>query len=72
MTNYDHIKFGGPVFWDILSTLFARMFSSVKVPSQFKVKLILPLLKGRGLRNITKITTVALPCSLCSVKSLQV
>ena len=33
MTTYEHIKFGGPVLWDILSTLFARMFSSVKVPS---------------------------------------
>ena len=31
MTTYEHITFGGPVLWDILSTLFARMFSPVKV-----------------------------------------
>ena len=49
MTTYDYIKFRGPVLWDILSTLFARMFSSVKVPYQFKVELILPLFKGKGL-----------------------
>ena len=48
MTTYEHIKFGGPVLWDILSTLSARMFSSVKVPSQFKVELILPLFNGRA------------------------
>ena len=45
---------GGPVLWDILSTLFARMFSSVKVPSQFKVELILPLFKGKGLEAHNK------------------
>ena len=49
MTTHEHIKFRGPVLWDILSTLFARMFSLVKVPSQFKVELILLLFKGRGL-----------------------
>ena len=49
MTTYEHIKFGGPVLWDILSILFARMFSSGKVPSQFKVELILSLFKGKGL-----------------------
>ena len=40
--------------WDILSTLFARMFSSVKVPFQFKVELILPLFKGKGLEAPNK------------------
>ena len=30
------------------------MFSSVKVPSQFKVELILPLLKGKGLEPHNK------------------
>ena len=49
-----HIKFGRPVLWDILSTLFARMFSSVKVPSQFEVELILPLFKGKGLETHNK------------------
>ena len=54
MTTYEHIKSGRPVLWDILSTLFARMFSSVKVPSQFKVELILPLFKGKGLEAHNK------------------
>ena len=55
ITTYEHIKFGGPVLWDILSTFFARTFSSVKVPSQFKVELILPLLfKGKGLEAHNK------------------
>ena len=54
MTTYEHIKFGRPVLWDILSTLFAGMFSSVKVPSQFKVELILPLFKGEGLEAHNK------------------
>ena len=54
MTTYEHIKFGGPILWDILSTSFARMFSSVKVPSQLKVELILPLFKGKGLEAHNK------------------
>ena len=37
MTTYEHIKFGGPVLQDILSTLLARMFSSVKVKYESKV-----------------------------------
>ena len=45
MTTYEHIKFGGPVLWE---------FSSVKIPSQFKVELILPLFKGKGLEAHNK------------------
>ena len=46
MTTYEDMKFEGPNLGDILSTLFARMFSSVKVQSQLKVELILPLFKA--------------------------
>ena len=54
MTNYEHMKFGGPVLWDILSTLFARMFSSIKVLSQFNVELTLPVFKGKGVEAHNK------------------
>ena len=54
MTTYEDIKFGGPVLCDILSILFARMLSSVKIPSQFKAELILPLFKGKGLEAHNK------------------
>ena len=54
MTTYEHIKFRGPVLWDILFTLFARMFSPVKVPSQFRVELILRVFKGKWLEAHNK------------------
>ena len=70
MTIYDHIQFGGPVLWDILSTLFATMFSWVKVPSQFKTELILPLLKGKGLEahNKDNYCSIAMFSVLRSIK----
>ena len=60
--------------WDILSTLFARMFSSVKVPSQFKVELILPLFKGKGLEahnkdNYLGIAMFSVFCKVFEMKS---
>ena len=69
MTTYEHIKFGEPVLLDILSTLLARIFSSVKVPSQFKVELILPLFKGKGLEahnkdNYRGISTFSVFCKV--------
>ena len=48
MTTYEHLKYGGPVLWDILSKLYLSLFASCDVPSQFKTFLILPLFKGKG------------------------
>ena len=69
MTTYKHIKFVGPILWDILSTLFARMFSSVKVPFQFKVELISPLFKGKGLEahNKDNYRSIAMFSVFCKV-----
>ena len=69
ITTYEDIKFGGPVLWDILSILFARMLSSVKVPAQFKAELILPLFKGKGLeaRNKDNYRGIAMFSVFCKV-----
>ena len=55
--------------WDILSTSFAKMFSSVKVPSQFKVELILPLFKRKGLEvhNEDNYRSIAMFSVFCKV-----
>ena len=47
-TSYEHLRYGGPVLWDILSKLYLSLFISCSVPSQFRTLFILPLFKGKG------------------------
>ena len=46
--TYEHLRYGGPVLWDILSKLYLSLFISCSVPSQFRTFSILPLFKGKG------------------------
>ena len=32
MTTYEHLKYEGPVLWDILSKLYLSLFVSCDVP----------------------------------------
>ena len=48
MITYEHLRYGGPVLWDILSKLYLSLFISCSVPSQFRTFFILPLFKGKG------------------------
>ena len=48
MTTYEHLKYRGPIIWDILSKLYLSLFVSCDVPSQFRTFFILPSFKGEG------------------------
>ena len=51
---YEHVKYGGPDLWKIVHVLYTEMLDSVSVPSGSLVGMILPLLKGKGLKACEK------------------
>ena len=48
MITNEHLRYGGPVLWDILSKLYLFLFISCSAPSQFRTFFILPLFKEKG------------------------
>ena len=52
--TYEHLKYGGPKLWSILSILYFRMFYSIEVPQSLKFELLLPLFKGKGTKASNK------------------
>ena len=54
MTSYEHLKYGGPILWNILSKLYFKLFFAHDIPSQFKRQLVLPLFKGKGAKAFLK------------------
>ena len=52
--TYEHLKYGGPKLWRILSILYFRIFYSIEVPQSLKFELLLPLFKGKGTKASNK------------------
>ena len=52
--TYEHLKYGGPKLWSILSILYFRMLYSIEVPQSSKFELLLPLFKGKGTKASNK------------------
>ena len=52
--TYEHLKYGGPKIWSILSILYFRMFYLTEVPQFLKFELLLPLFKGKGTKASNK------------------
>ena len=71
MTTYEHLKYGGPVLWDILSKLYLSLFASCDVPLQFKTFLILPLFKKKDSKACDRAAIVVLPCFQFFAKFLR-
>ena len=61
MTTYEHLKYGGPVLWDILSKLYLSLFVSCDVPSQLEHFLFFLYSRGKVLRHATGTAIVVLP-----------
>ena len=71
MTIYEHTKPGGPALWNILSTLFPRMFSSVKNSIHCMFELILPFFEGNGFESHNKGNYRGIAMFSVFVKSLK-
>ena len=52
--TYEHLKYGSPKLWSILSILYFRMFYLTEVPQSLKSELVLPLFKGKGTKASNK------------------
>ena len=48
MTSCEHLKYGRPTLWNILSKLYFKLFFAHDIPSQFRRQLVLPMFKGKG------------------------
>ena len=57
--------------WSILSILYFRMFYLIEVPQSLKLKLLLPLFKGKGTKPQIKIIIGVLRSSPFFVKFLN-
>ena len=54
VTDYEHIRFGGPTLWRHLFLLYRVIFQTCSVPENFKTGVILPLSKGKGAKANNK------------------
>ena len=61
MITYEHLRYGRPVLWDILSKLYLSLFISCSVPSQFRTFLFFLYSRGKVLRHATETAIVVLP-----------
>ena len=68
--TYEHLKYGGPKLWSILSILYFHMFYLTEVPQSLKFELLLPLFKEEGTKASKTIIGV-LRCSLFFVRFLN-
>ena len=59
LLDYEHIRYAGPPLWNLLFILYQECFCQFSVPKNIKKGIILPLLRVRARKQITKIATVA-------------
>ena len=54
VTDYEHVRFAGPVLWNFLFELYNEFFDRSSVCESLKVGTILPLFKGKGVKANNK------------------
>ena len=70
-TTYEHIKFGGPLLWNVLYKLYNQMFESSAVPTESSTGIVLPLFKGKGLKASEKDNYRGITLFLLLLRSLK-
>ena len=54
VTDYEHVRFAGPVLWNFLFELYNEFFDRSSICESLKVGTILPLFKGKGVKANNK------------------
>ena len=54
LIDYEHIRFGGPILWNLLHDLYQVFYNKSSVCTTLKTGLVLPLFKGKGAKANNK------------------
>ena len=50
LLDYEHIRYAGPPLWELLFKLYQLFFQTFSAPKSLKMGIILPLVKGKGVK----------------------